>query len=100
MMLFMKIISSTHDIEQGEHLMNSVLLQNYCLLCHPEGRANSRRFVRPSPFLFRDIDLKLQEVSTRNFVSKYISLCRSAVHKKCNSTLLAFYYSYCLFFLF
>jgi len=32
-----------------------------------------------------DITLKLQEISTRTFVHRLISLSRSAVHKHCNS---------------
>jgi hypothetical protein len=35
----------------------------------------------------RDVTLKLQEISTRNFVCKYISLSRSAKHKIHNSAL-------------
>jgi len=35
----------------------------------------------------RDITLKLQEVSTRNFVGRWISLSRCAIHMYCNSAL-------------
>jgi hypothetical protein len=36
----------------------------------PKGWAYSCRFVRPSTFLFRDITLKQQDVSTWNFVGR------------------------------
>ena len=35
----------------------------------------------------RDITLKLQEVSTRTFVNRYVSLSRSALHKNYNYAL-------------
>jgi hypothetical protein len=53
----------------------------------PEGWAYSRRFVRPSAILVRDITLKQQEVSTWNCVGRYISFGWCAVHKNHNSVL-------------
>ena len=42
---------------------------------------------RTKSHLVQNVTLKLQKVSTGNFVHRYISLCRSTVHKNSNSAL-------------
>ena len=58
----------------------------------PKGRAYRCCYFCPyvRPHIVCDISLKLQEVSTRNFVCSLISLSRRAVHKNCKSALLYF----------
>ena len=65
-------------------------------LCSPKEQLhciciNSCRFVYsdvcPSDHILSRASPKLQKVSTRNFVGRYISLGRSTVHKKHNSAL-------------
>jgi len=60
------------------------------------GKAYSCRFTCPyvrmsvRPHLAPNTTTKLQEFSTRNFVDRYISMSRSAVHKNHNSALPTF----------